>query len=82
MQLSGRAHKDSDYTAMITRVYRCLHAEMQPGGEVVSAVIVFVSLILTTIAHSIRRAWLSHVMCINWNLRCGLAAYFIQAAFE
>jgi len=43
VQLSGKAHKDSDYTAMSAIVYWRLHAKTHPGGKVVSAVITFVS---------------------------------------
>ena len=40
VELSGKAHEDSDYTAMITIMHWCLHAKTHPGGEVVNAVII------------------------------------------
>jgi len=36
------------------------------GGEVVTAVMIFVFL-LATITCSTQTAWSSHVVCINWN---------------
>ena len=40
VQLSGKAHEDSDYTALNAFVDWCLHAETHPGGEVVSTLII------------------------------------------
>ena len=41
VQLLGKTHKDSDYTAMVAVVHWCLGAETHPGSEVVISVIIF-----------------------------------------
>ena len=47
------AHKDSDYTAMFAIVCWCLGAETHPGGDIVSATIIFSFVfLLDAIAHS------------------------------
>ena len=81
-QLSGKAHKDSDYTAMITIVHQRLCAETHPVSKVVSAV-TRSAFLKAAIARSTWTA--SHgrqVACVLIRKNHKLAATIIWAAFE
>ena len=67
IQLSRKAHEDSDYNTMITIIHWHLYAKTYPVCEVVGTVKKKACLLLTAIACSIQAAWSSCVMCVNWN---------------
>jgi len=64
VQLSGKAHNDSDYTAMSAIFTDAYVPELTLVAKSVSTVIIL-CLLLAAIARSIRTAWSLHVMCIN-----------------
>ena len=86
----GKAHEDSDHTAVIAVVYWRLHAKPHRAGEVVSAVAVSCVLLgpplLTQLNRSTltrrrrprARAWSSRSMCVNWNELQYLACATVQ----
>ena len=80
VQLSGKAHEDSDYTAMNSIVYWRLSAKTHPSGEIVSTVLFLFSFWLPLLA------WLKqhghHVSYVLNGTSRKLAAYIMQAAFE
>ena len=81
LKLSGNAHEGSDYTAMNAVMHWCMGAETHPGGEVVIAVMIFLSsfwpLLLTRFEQHGRHVW-----CALIGTRCKLDAYVIWTAFE